>query len=43
MLYKECIKIWMEGQIDKLLNKLLVKSTYCSNKIENNQTRLRNV
>lgn len=43
MLYKEAIKVWRSGNIEELLNKFFFKFTYSSNKIENNETRLRDV
>jgi Uncharacterized conserved protein len=43
MLYKEAVKVWLNGKIEDLLNKFFFKFTYSSNKIENNETRLRDV
>lgn len=43
MLYKEAIKVWLSGKIEELLNKFFLKFTYSSNKMENNETRLRDV
>lgn len=43
MLYKEAIKVWKSGNIEELLTKFFLKFTYSSNKIENNETRLRDV
>lgn len=43
MLYEEAIKVWRNGKTEELLNKFFLKFTYSSNKIENNETRLRDV
>ena len=43
MLYKDVIKVWRDGKTKELLNKFFLKFTYSSNKIENNETRLRDV
>ncbi len=43
MIYNKCIKIWREGVNEEIIKGLFVKFTYCSNKIENNETRLRDV
>lgn len=43
MLYNEAIIVWKQGNIEDLLSKFFLKFTYGSNKIENNETRLRDV
>jgi len=43
MTYKECINIWRAGISEELMNRFYLKFTYSSNKIENNETRLRDV
>jgi len=43
MEYKESIKLWRAGISEELINKFFLKFTYSSNKIENNETRLRDV
>lgn len=43
MSYNECIKLWKLGVSEDLINKFFMKFTYASNKIENNETRLRDV
>ncbi|KAA8667984.1 Fic family protein [Clostridium sp. MT-14] len=43
MSYKDCIKIWRKGISEDLLDRFFLKFTYASNKIENNETRLRDV
>jgi Fic family protein len=43
MSYKDCIKIWRKGISENLLDRFFLKFTYASNKIENNETRLRDV
>ncbi|WP_368491071.1 Fic family protein [Clostridium sp. BJN0013] len=43
MSYKDCIKIWRKGISEELLDRFFLKFTYSSNKIENNETRLRDV
>ena len=41
--YKECIDFWDKGNKEKLLREFLWKFTYSSNRIENNNTHLRDV
>ncbi len=43
MSYNESIKIWRAGVSEELVNRFFLKFTYSSNKIENNETRLRDV
>jgi Fic family protein len=43
MLYEESIKIWRAGIDEEQTNRFFMKFTYCSNKIENNEARLRDV
>ncbi|SHI08785.1 Fic family protein [Clostridium grantii] len=43
MLYNESVKVWRKGNVEDLLNRFFLKFTYASNKIENNETRLRDV
>lgn len=43
MLYEEAVKVWKQGKTEDLLNKFFLKFTYSSNKIENHETRLRDV
>ncbi|NNU78166.1 Fic family protein [Clostridium estertheticum] len=43
MIYKDCIKIWEKGLNKDLTNKFFLNFTYCSNKIRNNETKLRDV
>lgn len=43
MLYDEAVKVWRKGKTNDLLNRFFLKFTYSSNKIENNETRLRDV
>lgn len=43
MSYNEIVKIWREGNTKDLLSRFFLKFTYGSNKIENNETRLRDV
>ncbi|AGK95975.1 Fic family protein [Clostridium pasteurianum] len=43
MLYDEAVKVWRKGRTKDLLNRFFLKFTYSSNKIENNETRLRDV
>lgn len=43
MLYDEAVKVWRKGKTKDLLNRFFLKFTYSSNKIENNETRLRDV
>lgn len=43
MSYKDCITIWRKGISEELLDRFFLKFTYSSNKIENNETRLRDV
>ncbi|MCB2299867.1 Fic family protein [Clostridium tagluense] len=43
MIYKDCIKIWEKGLNEDLTNKFFLNFTYCSIKIRNNETRLRDV
>lgn len=43
MHYPEAIKIWRNGNIESLLDKFFLRFTYSSNKLENNETRLRDV
>lgn len=42
MSYTNAVKVWKEGNF-KDLDKFFVKFTYCSIKIENDQTRQRDV
>ncbi|OAA87784.1 Fic family protein [Clostridium ljungdahlii] len=43
MFYNEAIKVWRKGKTKTMLNRFFVKFTYSSNKIANNETRLRDV
>jgi len=43
VMYKKAIKIWREKNTEDLLKKVLVKFIYCSNKLEVDETRLRDV
>jgi Fic family protein len=43
MLYEECIKIWRTGIGEEQIDRFFMRFTYCSNKIENNVTRFRDV
>ncbi len=42
-MYKDCIDIWRKGITEELMNNFFMKFTYSSNKIENNETHLRDV
>ncbi|UZW12870.1 Fic family protein [Clostridium pasteurianum] len=43
MLYDLAVKVWKEGDKDQLIKRFFPKFTYFSNKIKNDETRLRDV
>jgi len=43
MMYSQCVQRWSKGETKELLNMFYPKFTYTSNKIENKETRLRDV
>lgn len=43
MLYNKAVGVWRQGKTEDILEKFFLKFTYCSNKIENEETRLRDV
>jgi hypothetical protein len=43
VMYNKAIKIWREKNTEDLLKRVLVKFIYCSNKLEDDEIRLRDV
>lgn len=42
-MYNDCVKLWRNGDIKNLMDNFFLKFSYSSIKIENNETRLRDV